>query len=102
MDNKVYIGRNQEYYGILEEEMYPSRAWDYSECMTDSVFVVEVYEVNPEYIDELNWWLECQSMNEYRRKQCVCTYDNRTSEEIFQYLVKHSKLIMDRDGNVIK
>lgn len=102
----MYIGRNEFSYRIIDsydDEVFYSniRDWSYAYDFSDSDFVEEVYEVHPDYVGELEWWLECQSMNEYRRNQCACTFDKRTSEEMFAYLVQHSKMVIDRDGSAI-
>lgn len=99
----VYIGRNEYCYMTqdIEEDMSSPRTWDYSDNISDRVFIEEVYRIDEDYIGELEWWLECQYMNEFKRQQCACTYDNRTSEEMFQYLKKHSKMVIDYDGNYI-
>ena len=86
---KMYIARTAAYFEPDEDDLYVPDLWTWSEDPDDKDFEGDVYELNDEAASELVWWLRCQKMNEWQRRNCFIP-DNRRPEEVWESLVEQS------------
>lgn len=89
MEEKIFIGRTNAYYEPNEDSLYIEDTWTWSEDKDDKEFVDEVYELNEDGINELDWWLRCRRMNAYERNHSF-NPDMRNMEQVWESLIQNA------------
>ena len=83
----AYIGRTSAYYEDDDSSVYTPDYWTYSTEPNDREFAGEVYELNNDGKQELNYWLRCQRFNEYQRAHAFAPR-NESPEQEWNLLTK--------------
>ena len=85
-DETVYIGRTEAFYNQDDDDLFYPDLWTWSDNPEDDDFAGEVYELNDDGKEELDWWIECRRMNEYQRSRTF-NYNKKNQFEEWDYLI---------------
>ena len=85
-DETVYIGRTEAYYNQDDDDLFYPDLWTWSTDPEDDDFAGEVYELNDDGKEELDWWIKCRRMNEYQRSRTF-NYNKKNQFEEWDYLI---------------
>ena len=85
-DETVYIGRTEAYYNPDDDDLFYPDLWTWSDNREDNDFAGEVYELNEDGKEELDWWIKCRRMNEYQRSRAF-NYNKKNQFKEWDYLI---------------
>ena len=80
-NEKVYIGRTAAYYDWNEDDIFTPDYWTWSNDKNSEEFVSEVFELTPDGLRHLDFWITCRQMNLWQRKNFLGVLNENTSEQ---------------------
>ena len=82
-NEKVYIGRTAAYYDWNEDDIFAPDYWTWSNDKNSEEFASEVFELTPDGLRHLDWWITCRMMNGWQRKNSWNVHENSSEQEFY-------------------
>ena len=82
-NEKVYIGRTAAYYDWNEDDIFTPEYWTWSNDKNSEEFASEVFELTPDGLRHLDFWITCRQMNLWQRKNFWGVLNENSSEQEF-------------------
>ena len=82
-NEKVYIGRTAAYYDWDEDDIFTPDYWTWSNDKNSEEFAGDVFELTPDGLRHLDWWITCRRMNGWQRKNSWNVNENSSEQEFY-------------------